>query len=75
MQLDLMTSQHFVRPSLYAHTRERNDHLDIAARTFENIERGVLKVDIRERFDLHHAADAHRAVESRLTRGAIVLLP
>ncbi|MEM7465810.1 MAG: quinone oxidoreductase [Pseudomonadota bacterium] len=75
MGLDLLTSQQFVRPSLYAHTRERQDLLAIAAQTFDYVREGVIKVDISQTFVLKDAADAHRAVESRKTTGSLVLLP
>ena len=75
MHLDLLTSQHFVRPSLYAHTRERNDLLAIAEQTFDYVREGILKVDISQTFALKDAAEAHRAVESRSTKGSLVLLP
>lgn len=75
MHLDLLTSQHFVRPSLYAHTRERQDLLDIAAQTFDYIRDGVLKVDISAKYALKDAHEAHRAVESRKTKGSLILIP
>ena len=34
-----------------------------------------VKVDIARRFDLKDAADAHRAIESRDTTGAMILVP
>ncbi|HEY9291245.1 MAG TPA: NADP-dependent oxidoreductase [Microlunatus sp.] len=37
--------------------------------------RGVIKIEISEVFDLEHAADAHRAVESGHTRGKVVVTP
>lgn len=75
MRLDLLTSQKFLRPSLYAYTRRRADLLSLAGETFTHIEQGVLEINIHARFALARAADAHRAVESRRTTGALVLLP
>lgn len=34
---------------------------------------GTVKIEIAEEFDLEHAADAHRAVESGHTRGKIIV--
>jgi NADPH2:quinone reductase len=34
---------------------------------------GVVEVPIAQVFDLDHAADAHRAVESQHTRGKVVV--
>lgn len=72
MHQDLMTSKFFNRPSLYAHTAKRNDLLDLAAQTFDDVTAGILRVEIFARYPLRDAAEAHRAVESRMTRGSIV---
>jgi NADPH2:quinone reductase len=37
--------------------------------------RGSIQPDVRQTFALRDAADAHRAIESRSTTGATVLLP
>jgi NADPH:quinone reductase-like Zn-dependent oxidoreductase len=44
-------------------------------RLFSAIERGILKVDIGQRFPLRDAAEAHRRIEARETTGSTVLLP
>ncbi len=72
MKLDLLTSQYFVRPSLYAYTERREDLLDIAARAFDYVARGVLAVHIDQRLPLREAAQGHRLVESRQTSGSLV---
>ena len=36
---------------------------------------GALKADVRQRFALKDAAEAHRALESRKTTGSTVLIP
>jgi len=46
-----------------------------SARLFSAIERGILKVDIGQRFPLKDAAQAHRRLEARETTGSTVLLP
>jgi NADPH2:quinone reductase len=37
--------------------------------------RGVPRVEVRHRYPLAEAAQAHRALEGRRTVGAVVLLP
>jgi NADPH2:quinone reductase len=46
-----------------------------SARLFSVIERGILKVEIGQRFALRDAAEAHRRLEARETVGATVLVP
>jgi NADPH2:quinone reductase len=73
MKQDLSTSYYFQRPSLFAYARTRADLLALAAAAFRDIEAGVLKVSVHARFPLRDAASAHRAAESRLTSGALLL--
>jgi NADPH2:quinone reductase len=73
MSQDLMTAKFFNRPSLYAHTAKRDHLLDIAAQTFSDVSAGVLRTEIFAEYPLRDAPQAHRAVESRKTQGAIVL--
>lgn len=72
MNQDLMTAKFFNRPSLYAHTAKRDHLLDLAAQTFSDVSAGILRTEIFAEFALRDAAEAHRAVESRKTQGAIV---
>lgn len=75
MPLDLLTSQKFIRPSLYAYTKKREDLLTIAADTFALIRQGILNVNIFKTYALADAASAHADVEARRTQGSIVFLP
>jgi NADPH:quinone reductase len=75
MRLDLETSQHFVRPSIYAYTKKRDDLLSTAANTFDYIRNGVMKVNIFKSYDLSDAARAHQDVESRKTQGSLIFTP
>jgi NADPH:quinone reductase-like Zn-dependent oxidoreductase len=63
------------RPVLFHYTAERAVLNDIAGRTFEALRNGTLRVDIRHRYPLAAAAEAHRELEARRTTGPIVLLP
>jgi NADPH2:quinone reductase len=46
-----------------------------AAAVLGAVERGELHVRIERALPLDHAADAHRALEQRMTTGKVVLLP
>jgi NADPH:quinone reductase-like Zn-dependent oxidoreductase len=63
------------RPVLFHHTAARATLADIAGRTFEAVRNGTLRIDIRHRYPLAAAAEAHRDLEARRTTGPIVLLP
>lgn len=63
------------RPTLFDYVRAREDLLDSAQHVFGLIGTGEVKIDIRQRWPLGEAADAHRALEGRTTVGATVLLP
>lgn len=77
--LDLMNggggSLYATRPTLahYIATPETRDAS--AAKLFDRIASGVLKVKIGQTFALDQAAEAHRALESRSTTGSTVLIP
>lgn len=65
----------FTRPTLAHYTATRAE-LDAAAEgVFRAIADGVIQPQIQQRYPLREAAAAHRALESRQTRGATVLLP
>ncbi|MBN9536671.1 MAG: zinc-binding dehydrogenase, partial [Alphaproteobacteria bacterium] len=48
---------------------------DMASRTFEALRQGTIRLDIRHRYPLTAAAQAHRDLESRTTIGPLILLP
>ena len=61
------------RPTMYDYVRER-DELDRSAEAlFEVVRSGKVKADIRQRFPLAEAAEAHRALEARETSGSTIL--
>ncbi len=62
------------RPVLFHYTRERRVLLEMARNTFEAYSSGILRVDIRHRYPLASAAQAHSDLEARRTAGPIVLL-
>jgi NADPH2:quinone reductase len=63
------------RPN-YAHYTDTPEKLaPHVARFFQALRQGVIRLEAPTRYDLADAADAHRALESRRTTGALVLLP
>ena len=63
------------RPTLMTYVAGRRELLDSAAALFEVVAAGHVKVEVRRTFPLADAAEAHRALEGRLTTGSTVLLP
>ncbi|MEN8751706.1 MAG: zinc-binding dehydrogenase, partial [Desulfobacterales bacterium] len=63
------------RPTLMTYTAKREDLLAHARDLFEVVEKGVVKVEIRQTFPLSDAARAHRDLEGRRTTGSSILLP
>jgi NADPH2:quinone reductase len=75
--LDLLAagSIFVTRPTLGDYCTNAEEIRASAARVFELVERGIVKVRIGARFPLREAAEAHRAIESRATTGSTVLIP
>lgn len=65
----------FSSPVLFHHTADRAVLTDMASRTFEALRQGTIRLDIRHRYPLTAAAQAHRDLESRTTIGPLILLP
>lgn len=61
------------RPSLGAYVQTSQELQWRAAEVFDLVARGALTVRIAGTYPLAHAADAHRALESRATRGKLLL--
>lgn len=68
-------SLYLTRATLMAYTSAREDLLASAGALFEVMASGAVKVEVRQRFALREAADAHRALEGRATTGSTVLVP
>ena len=63
------------RPN-YGHYTDTPDKVAaISARLFDAIRRGIVTVEIGQRFKLSDAAEAHRALEARETTGSTILMP
>ena len=63
------------RPSLKPYIDRREDLEEAAGELLGHIAAGRIRVTVGQRFALKDAAAAHRALESRATRGCTVLLP
>jgi NADPH2:quinone reductase len=63
------------RPTLATYTARREDLQASAAALFEVVQKGVVRIEVNQRFALKDAAEAHRALEGRRTTGSTILLP
>jgi len=63
-----------VRPLLFHYIRERAALEAMAQETFDAVREGVIAASVGLRLPLMQAGEAHAALESRATSGAIVLL-
>ncbi|MCX9154920.1 quinone oxidoreductase [Niveibacterium sp. 24ML] len=63
------------RPSLFAYTAKRSDLLAMSSELFEVVQNGAVKIEVRQRYALADAAQAHRDLEARRTTGSTILVP
>lgn len=63
------------RPTLFTYAAKREDLVAMAEDVMEAILSGAVTVDVRSRFALRDAGEAHRALEGRATTGGSVLIP
>jgi NADPH2:quinone reductase len=63
------------RPTLMNYTAKRADLENMAGHLFSMVESGKIKIDIRQRYALDNAAQAHRDLEARKTTGSSILIP
>jgi len=68
-------SLYATRPTLFTYAAKREDLLAMADRLFAMVRKGAVRPDVRQTHPLAEAAAAHRALESRATTGATLLLP
>ncbi|MEI6223946.1 MAG: quinone oxidoreductase [Deltaproteobacteria bacterium] len=74
-QLAAKGSLFLTRPTLFSYTARREDLEEGARELFAVLASGKVKIEVKHRWPLGHAADAHRALEGRHTTGSIVLVP
>jgi NADPH2:quinone reductase len=63
------------RPVLFHYTAMRSRLAEMAGNVFAALRSGALRTEVRHRYPLAAAADAHRDLEARRTIGQVVLLP
>jgi NADPH2:quinone reductase len=61
------------RPTMFDYVREHHEREQSAAALFDAVRSGKVAIDIRQRFPLADAAEAHRALEARQTSGSTIL--
>jgi NADPH2:quinone reductase len=70
--LALKGSLYLSRPSLFNYTAARRVVEQAAGELFEMVSNGKVKVEVKQRFPLADAAEAHRTLEARKTSGSTV---
>ena len=65
----------FTRPSLMHYTAKREDLVATAKDLFDIVLSGKVKIEVRQRYALKDAAQAHRDLEARKTTGSTLLMP
>ncbi|QPC87721.1 NADPH:quinone reductase [Mesorhizobium sp. NBSH29] len=68
-------SLYATRPSIYSYNAKREALVASAEALFDVVAKGVVSVDIYQRFDLKNVAQAHADLEARKTTGTSVLIP
>jgi NADPH2:quinone reductase len=68
-------SLYFTRPTLFSYIAKRSDLDAMAAELFDVIESGKVKTNVRQRYALKDATQAHADLEARRTTGSTILLP
>lgn len=68
-------SLYATRPTLFTYAAKRENLEAMAKDVFDLVLAGKIKSEARQQYPLREAAAAHKALESRVTTGATVLLP
>ena len=68
-------SLYVTRPTLFVYIAKRADLEFFASALFDVVRRGVVDVQINQRYALADAAQAHADLEARKTTGTTILLP
>jgi NADPH2:quinone reductase len=63
------------RPTLFQYIATAEELRARAADLFAAVASGAIRAEVRQRYPLHAAADAHRDLEARRTTGATILIP
>ena len=68
-------SLYVTRPTLATYTAKREELAASASALFDVVQKGMVKIEVNQRFPLKDAAEAHRALEARRTTGSTLLIP
>jgi NADPH2:quinone reductase len=68
-------SLYVTRPTLFDYTADRKELESMARETFAVVKKKAVKIQIRQRYKLVDAAQAHRDLEARKTTGASIIVP
>jgi NADPH2:quinone reductase len=66
-------SLYLTRPTLYHYVATREQLEKSAKELFDVVENGQVKIEVKQRFALKDAPEAHRALEARKTTGSTIL--
>jgi NADPH2:quinone reductase len=61
------------RPTLFTYIASRDELVESASDLFEMVSSGKVRVEVKQRFPLRDAAEAHRQLEARKTSGSTIL--
>ena len=67
-------SLYITRPTLATYTAKRSDLEQMSQELFDIVLSGTVKIEIKQRYQLKDAAQAHRDLEERKTSGSSILL-
>ena len=67
-------SLYLTRPTLYNYTATRQELEQAASELFDVVGNGKVRIEIKQRFTLKDAAEAHRTLEARKTSGSTILM-
>jgi NADPH:quinone reductase len=73
--LSVKGSLFITRPAFGTYTATREELLESATALFAVLKFGTVKINVTERFVLKDAANAHRKLEGRQTKGSLLLMP
>ena len=71
-QLSVKGSLFITRPTLATYTAKREDLVNGANELFDVVSKGVVKINVNQRYALQDAAQAHRDLEARKTTGSTI---
>ena len=68
-------SLYITRPTLFTYNAKREDLEKSAKALFDVVKSGAVRIEVKQRYKLAEAAQAHRDLEGRKTTGVTVLVP